>query len=128
MGKYTLRFQPNTVYMPKRPVTPEEIKVTLAQHLVENRRRRCPRSGVSKPYRCTWRRDRRRRQAEGYPAKWNGTAINAMLLRDLKTGKPPRIRWSSFWAFEGVNGKTVDVGYDARDGGRGLGHYGVHLE
>jgi hypothetical protein len=109
----------NTAYIPKRPVTPEEIKVILGGQLVENQEAdEALVAGVVDRIAALDRRDPpTAAKLRSILQNWNGPAINAMLLRELETGKATLDSVVKLLSLrkEFMEKQSTAV-YDARDG------------
>ena len=106
--------------MPKRPVTPEEIKVILGGQLVENpEAEEALVAGVVDRIGVLDRRDPpTAEKLRDILQNWNGPAINAMLLRNLETGKATLDSVVKLLSLrKELMEKQSTAVYDARDGG-----------
>lgn len=119
-GTYTANSNANTFYTPKRPLTPEEIKVMLAAQLVENpEAEEALVAGVLDRIGVLDRRDPpTAAKLRDILQNWNGPAINAMLLRDLGTGKATLNSVVKLLSLRReLMEKQSNAVYDARNGG-----------
>jgi hypothetical protein len=117
---YTANSNANTVSIPKRPVTPEEIKLLLGAQLAENpEAEEALVNGVVDRIEMLDRRDPpTAAKLRDILENWNGPAINAMLLRDLETGKATLNSVVKLLSLrKEIMEKQSTAVYDARDGG-----------
>jgi hypothetical protein len=117
---YTANSNANTTYAPKRPVTQEEIKVILGGQLVENPEAdEALVAGVVDRIGVLERRDPPTAERLRFILQnWNGPAINAMLLRNLETGKATLDSVVKLLSLrKELMEKQSTAVYDARDGG-----------
>jgi hypothetical protein len=119
-GVYAVNSNANKAYTPNRPVTQEEIKIILGGQLVENpEAEEALVAGVVDRIVVLERRDPPTAdKLRSILQNWNGPAINAMLLRNLETGKATLDSVVKLLSLrKELMEKQSTAVYDARDGG-----------